>query len=106
MVYFDDLLLSGRNRAEHNRRMKEVLAPFQKFGIRISKDKCVFLKESVSYLGYTVTKEGISPDADKVSAIVDASPPHDVQSLQSFLGLLNFYCRFLPNLSTLLHPLH
>ena len=106
VVYFNDLLLSGRNRAEHNRRMKEMLARFQKFGIRVGKDKCVFLIESVSYLGYTVTKEGISPDADKVSAIVDASPPHDVQYLQSFLGLLNFYCRFLPNLSTLLHPLH
>ena len=83
-----------------------MLARFQKFGIRIGKDKCVFLKESVSCPGYTVTKGGITPDADKVSAIVDASPPRDMQSLQSFLGLLNFYCRFLPNLSTLLHPLH
>ena len=104
VVYFDDVLPSGRNDAEHNRRMKQVLVPFQKFGIRVGKDKRVFLKDSVIYLGYIITKEGNSPNTDKVN--VDASAPHDVQSLRSFLGLLNLYCRFLPILSKPLHLLH
>ena len=60
----------------------------------------------MKYLGYVISADGLKPDLGKVRAIVDAPAPHDVQSLQSFLGLVNFYCRFIPNLSSLLHPLH
>ena len=54
----------------------------------------MFLEDNVSYLGYTNTQEGASPVADKVSAILDASASLDVPHLESFLGSLNFYCRF------------
>ena len=53
-----------------------------------------------------IAADGLSPDPRKVQAIVEASVPRDVQSLQPFLGLVNFYGRFVPNLSTVLHPLH
>ena len=106
VVYFDDLLISGADRAEHDERMGEVLSRFRKYGVRVGREKCVFLQDQVQYLGYVVSRDGIQPEESKVRAIVAAPAPHDVQSLQSFLGMVNFYCRFVPNLSSLLAPLN
>ena len=94
VVYFDDLLISGADRAEHDERMGEVLSRFRKYGVRVGREKCVFLQDQVQYLGYVVSRDGIQPEESKVRAIVAAPAPHDVQSLQSFLGMVNFYCRF------------
>ena len=106
ICYFDDLLISGANRAEHDERLREVLRRFEKYGVRVGEEKCEFLKEEVKYLGYTVSNEGIQPDTEKVEAIVNAPAPESVQSLQSFLGMVNFYGRFIENLSSLLSPLY
>ena len=74
--------------------------------MRVGEEKCEFLKEEVKYLGYTVSNEGIQPDTEKVEAIVNAPSPESVQSLQSFLGMVNFYGRFIENLSSLLRLLY
>ena len=60
----------------------------------------------MSYLGYTVSKDGLKPDIRKVEAIVNAPRPSNVSTLKSFLGLVNFYGRFIPDCATLLHPLN
>ena len=60
----------------------------------------------VHYLGHTVSSEGIQPMQEKICAIRDASVPTDLHQLKHFLGLLNFYTKFLPNLSTVLAPLY
>ena len=106
ICYFDDLLISGANQAEHDERLREVLMRFEKYGVRVGEEKCEFLKEEVKYLGYTVSNEGIQPDTEKVEAIVNAPAPESVQSLQSFLGMVNFYGRFIENLSSLLSPFY
>ena len=61
---------------------------------------------SVDYLGHVISSEGLSPNPEKICAIVDAPALRDVQQLRSFLGLLNYYSKFLPNLSTTLAPLY
>ena len=93
ICYFDDLLISGANQAEHDERLREVLRRFEKYGVGVGEEKCEFLKEEVKYLGYLVSNEGIQPDTEKVEAIVNAPAPESVQSLQSFLGMVNFYGR-------------
>jgi len=60
----------------------------------------------VVYLGYRVTTEGILPVKEKVEAIQGVSPPKNATDLQAYLGLLNYYHRFLPNVYALLAPLH
>ena len=60
----------------------------------------------MEYLGHKISEKGLEPLKDKVKAIVDAPPPQDVAQLRSFLGLINYYGKFLPNLSSTLAPLY
>ena len=64
------------------------------------------METSVTYLGHVIDDQGIHPDPDKVKAIKEALDPCNLQELRSFLGLINYYNRFLPRLSTTLTPLH
>ena len=68
--------------------------------------KCQFLMSSVSYLGHRIDAKGLHPLPDKIQAIMDAPDPQNVQELKSYLGLLSYYGKFLPNLSSVLAPLY
>ena len=73
--------------------------------IRFKKPKCKFL-DSVEFLGHIIDKDGIYATPEKVNAVVNAPQPKDVSELRAFLGLLNYYGKFLPNLAGKLHPLN
>eukprot|EP00117_Sycon_ciliatum_P048584 scpid24912/ scgid3571/ Uncharacterized protein K02A2.6 len=106
VIYFDDILISGKSQQEHDDRLRTVLQRFQQAGLRLSREKCAVSQQQVSYLGFTVSQQGIQPTNDKVLAIMNAPRPTDVSALRSFLGLVNFFGRFIPNCSTLLSPLN
>ena len=63
------------------------------------------MQESVEYLGHKIDSRGVHTTTSKVDAIQKAPIPRNAQQLRSFLGLLHYYGRFIPNLSLLLHPL-
>lgn len=69
-------------------------------------DKCKFFKQSLDYLGHVISNKGVAPSQKKMAALVNAPPPTDLTTLKSFIGLLNFYAKFIPNLQSLLTPLH
>ena len=75
-------------------------------GLRLTESKCVVGVDSVTYLGHVVDAAGLHATDEKVKAITDAPEPKDVPQLRSFLGLVNLYHKFLPNLSSTLAPLH
>lgn len=75
-------------------------------GLTVKLSKCTFLQEQVKYLGFIISKEGLRPDPEKLDAIVNAPTPENISQLKSFLGMLNYYGKFIPNLSHILHPLH
>jgi cleavage and polyadenylation specificity factor subunit 1 len=104
-VYLDDLLIFSKNRQEHLAHLHQVFEVLAKNGLRVNAAKCTFAAESVDYLGHTVTSSGISPIASHVQPILDFPPPHDVRALQKFLGMLNFFRRFLPGIAHTLKPL-
>ena len=68
--------------------------------------KVHFLQESIEYLGHQIDRTGIQAVPSKIDAIVKAPEPTNVQELRSFLGLLNYYGKFIRNLSSILHPLN
>ncbi|PAA68677.1 hypothetical protein BOX15_Mlig034486g1 [Macrostomum lignano] len=105
-AFIDDLLVTGTDDAKHLENLEAVLQRLQDAGLKCRADKCRFMQESVSYLGHRIDAGGLHPLESKVSAIVEAPAPQDVTQLRSFLGLINYYGRFLPNLSSLLAPLH
>ncbi|XP_065199339.1 uncharacterized protein K02A2.6-like isoform X1 [Sycon ciliatum] len=106
IVYFDDILITGTNQAEHDTRLRQVLDRFEKAGLQLKKAKCELNQESVKYLGFIVSSKGLHADPSKVSAIAKAPQPTNSSELHSFLGLVNFYGRFIPNASQLLYPLN
>ena len=106
LCYLDDILVCGSTESEHLERLKLVLAKIQDAGLCLRLDKCSFRVKQVSYLGYVIDAFGIHPAKDKVKAIVEAPIPKDKKQLQSYLGIFNFYRRFIPNCSTMLEPLN
>ena len=106
VVYIDDILISNPTEDEHLSSLEEVLKRLQNANLRAKKVKCKFLAPSVSYLGYKIDGEGLHPLPEKVKAIQDAPTPKNVTELKSYLGLLTYYGKFLPNLSTHLAPLY
>ena len=74
--------------------------------MQLKLSKCSFLQEKVQFLGHVIDAEGVHPSPEKVQAVVEAPSPSNVTELRSFIGMLQYYGKFLPNLSTLLHPLN
>ena len=106
ICYLDDILVSGANEVEHIQNLEVVLQRLQSRGIKVRLDKCRFMQQSVEYLGHRIDATGLHPTSDKIKAIVDAPEPTTISELKSYLGLLNYYGRFMPNLSTMLQPLN
>lgn len=106
IVYQDDLLILSRTVSEHYRTLHKVLSTLKEAGIKLNIKKCAFFSSSVTYLGHVFDRDGVHPNPEKVKAIVEAPAPCDVKQLQAFLGLCNFYSRFIPNFTNVLSPLY
>lgn len=105
-MYLDDILISGATIEEHIQTLTQVLERLKTAGLRLNWSKCFFMRPSLEHLGHVIDKDGLHPTEEKTRAIKEAPTPKNVTELRSFLGLLNYYGKFLPNPSTQLHPLH
>lgn len=106
VVYLDDVLVSGASEEEHLRTLDQVLERLCLVGLRLKLSKCAFMLPLVEYLGHVISAEGIHPSKEKTKAIMNVPTPQNVTQLKSFLGLLNYYGKFLPHLATTLAPLY
>ena len=104
--FFDDILVSGPSERDHLCNLEKVLSCLEESGLNLKLSKCSFLLSSVEYLGHRISAAGIQPTEDKKKAILQAPAPKNVTQLKSWLGLLNYYSKFLPNLSATLAPLY
>nr|KAG5689431.1 hypothetical protein BaRGS_012253 [Batillaria attramentaria] len=104
-VFQDDILTSGKDAKDHLSNLERLLTRLNDKGLRCRREKCLFAQPSVEYLGHTLSAEGISKGS-KVEAVLKMPPPSDVSSLKSFLGSVQFYGKFIPNLATMAEPLY
>ena len=105
-VYVDDILVTGTTVEEHLRNLDAVLGILENAGLRLNKSKCFFLRSRIEYLGHIIDGDGLHPTDEKVTALKEAPPPTNLTELRSFLGIVNYYAKFLPNLATTLTPLY
>lgn len=106
VCYLDDILISAPDMETHDERLEEVLKCLETHSVRVKAQKCEFFQNSVEYLGHKIDKDGLHPTKGKVDAIKNAPTPRNISAIRSFLGLVHYYGKFVPNLSTCLHPLN
>nr|VZI23685.1 unnamed protein product [Spirometra erinaceieuropaei] len=104
-AYIDDLLVASRNAEEHKEHLALVFDRLDQFGVVINPSKCVLGVPSLDFLGHHIDAQGLRPLSSKVEAIRDFPPPTSKRQLQRFLGMVNFYRRFLPNCGDLMLPI-
>lgn len=102
----DDIAVMGRTMEEHNQRLREVMKKLQDMGLRLNLKKCVFATNSITFLGHMIDAEGLHPSPTKVKEIQEKPAPTSKETLRAFLGLYNFYEKFLPDKATILEPLY
>ena len=104
-VYLDDILVASPDEKTHMDHLRQVFQLLDHHGLMVNKAKCVLGQGSVKFLGHTVTADGVYPHNDRVEPILQYARPHDKKGVQRFLGLINFYRRFLPKIAEVLVPL-
>ncbi|XP_064469776.1 uncharacterized protein K02A2.6-like [Ornithodoros turicata] len=99
-VYLDDVIITRNTRVEHDLRLKEVLERLKTANLRLKKSKCRFAVDEVCYQRHRINVEGVHTTQEEVQVLLDAPEPTSKTELQSFLGLLTFYDKFLPNMAS------
>jgi cleavage and polyadenylation specificity factor subunit 1 len=94
--YLDDLRIASPDLDSHRLHLRLVFQRLRQFGLVINREKCVFGVKEFEFLGHLVSAEGAKPLSSYVEAVEKRPPPTTVKELQVFLGLVNFYRRFLP----------
>ena len=108
VVYIDDLLIFTKtdNQEEHNRIVLEVLQRLEEHNLFVKPEKCSFQVKEVEFLGMIVSTKGIRMNDDKVKAVLEWPTLKTVHGVHSFLGLANFYQRFIKDYAQVPYPLN
>ena len=104
-VYIDDILVASTSHEEHMEHLDSIFKILADNDLVINKKKCVLGVSELDFLGYHVNKDGIAPLPEKVKAIREVESPTTVKELQRFLGMLNYYRRFIPHAAKHLYHL-
>ena len=105
VVYLDDVLIFSQSRSQHEEHVRLVLQKLQDARLSLKLEKCEFSVSTVSFLGFIIGTNGISMDPEKIKAIQEWKPCRSVHDIQVFLGLTNFYRRFIKDYSKICTPL-
>ena len=105
VVYLDDILIYSENDEQHAKHLRLVLELLKQHRLRLNFPKCKFGKSEVEFLGHFVGAQGIRTDPKKVKSIKEWPRPSNVSQLQSFMGLANYYRRFVRDFSAIAAPL-
>ncbi len=103
--YQNDMIVASVNEEQHVLLLRAVLERLRQNGLVLNGEKCLFGQSSVEFLGHLVSAEGAAPMEKHVAAVKKFPQPTTVKELQGYLGLINFYRRFLPAVAKILVPL-
>lgn len=104
-IYLDDILIASTSLEEHKRHLRLVFERLEEHGLNLKVSKCLFGVSQLTFIGHDVSPEGIKPRSERVEAIVNFPEPSTVKQAQRFVGMVNFYRRFLPHLAEQIAPI-
>lgn len=102
----DDILIHAETEEQHDRRLAEVLKVIEKARLKLNQAKCKFKQRQVRFLGHLIDEAGVRADPNKVAGIGNFPQPQNATELKRFLGMVNYLAKFIPELSTVAHPLY
>lgn len=105
-VFYDDILVYTSTIEEHMEVLERLFDSLDKANIKLNASKCELLNREVSYLGHIVTPQGIQPDPDKIKGIAKFASPRNVTEARSFIGMCNFFRRFIKGFADIARPIH
>ena len=105
-VYVDDILVASRDAAEHKVHLRQLFQRLQDHDLVVNVAKCQFGRSELDFLGHHITLQGATPLPDKVEAVKQFKQPVTVKGLQEFVGMVNFYYRFIPAAARIMQPLY
>jgi hypothetical protein len=106
VVYFDDILIYSQSESEHFEHLRNVLTVLQQNKLYVNLTKCKLMTNSLLFLGFVVSIDGIKVDEEKIRAIQEWPTPKNVSEVRSFHGLATFYQQFVRNFSRIVAPIN
>lgn len=106
VVYQDDITVTGKKFSQHIQTLKLVLNKLKLAGLKLNSGKCAFFQSEITYLGFKIDKFGLSKRHDRVEPILKAPIPKDIHELKAFVGMINYYSRFIDKFSEKMVPLY
>jgi hypothetical protein len=104
-VYIDDVLVASKDVETHMQHLRRLFEKLQEHGLVINVSKCQFGRDTLGFLGHRITSAGSMPPPEKVETITDLAQPTTIKGLREFVGIVNFYRRFIPAAAQTMLPL-
>ncbi|KAL9976989.1 hypothetical protein ACROYT_G014344 [Oculina patagonica] len=106
LIYIDDIIIFSKSVEEHLAHLEEVFRRLREANVKLNPKKCSFVKQRVEYLGHVVTPDGVQPNPEKVRVVRDFPVPKNLKELRAFMGLANYYRRFVRGFAHIASPLN
>ena len=103
LIYIDIIIFS-KSVDEHLVHLEEVFRRLREANVKLNPKKCSFVKQKVEYLGHVVTPDGVMPNPEKVRIVQDFPAPKNLKELRTFMGLANYYRRFVKGFAHIASP--
>lgn len=105
-VYMDDIIIYSKTLKEHIKTLELVIKRLIKHNLKLNMEKSLFMRSQVAYLGHIISKDGIKVDSKKTDCVAKFPRPNSVVEVQRFLGMCNYYRRYVQNYAKIAKPLY